>query len=91
MEGGEEITINIIMVCITIVLIITICKHGEEQVVGEKEEEEERDLWRGVDSSRGRRWAVEHSEHDHDEHDYDRDFDMHMIMMMMVRRWRRRR
>ena len=59
MEGGEEITINIIMVCITIVLIITICKHGEEQVVGEKEEEEERDLWRGVDSSRGRRWAVE--------------------------------
>ena len=49
-------------------------------MVGEKEEEEERDLWRGADSSRGRRWAVEHNQHDHDHDDYDcyRDVDMHV-------------
>ena len=45
-----------------------------------KGEREERDLWRGVDSSRGRRWAVEHGEDvdDHDDYDCYRDVDMHI-------------
>ena len=53
-----------------------------------KGEREERDLWRGVDSSRGRRWAVEHIEDDHDHDDHDGDVDMHMTMMMIVRKRR---